>query len=107
MNIRLQTDCKDNKYIILDSITHMGVSTPKNFKSDGLTKGYNKYQPRGMRGAGWHDWCCVSKCIPWAMAARGARELWKQDGVSWFTRNKWYSGVRLWGWVSFKKGAYK
>jgi len=101
-----QTDCKRNRIIAIESVHHRGVTTPNHYRSDGLTKLVNKYQPRGLRGGVWHDYCCETQCIGWKEAAIGAREIWKEDGVSWFTRNKWFNGVRLWGWVSFKKGAY-
>jgi len=90
----------------MEPITHRGVTTPVPYKSDGLTKIFNKYKPRSIMGAIWHDYCCETMCISWKEAAKGMKELWKENGVSLIRRNYMYSGVRAWGWVSFKKGAY-
>ena len=100
-----KTDCKNNRIIAIESVSHRNVVTPTHYRSDGLTKLFNKYQPRGLRGAVWHDYCAETGIIGWKEAAIGAREIWEEDGVSWFTRNRWYAGVRTWGFVKFKKGA--
>ena len=101
-----QTDCKRNRIIAIESVTHRGVTTPNHYRSDGLSKGFSKYQPRGLRGAVYHDYCCSSRIIGWKKAAIYTREIWKEDGVSWFARNRWYYAIRAYGMTLFKKGSY-
>ena len=102
-NIRVETDCKKNRIRNLDEITHRGITVPVNKLSDGLTKGINKYQPRGMRGAIWHDHCCRTGCIPWVDSAKWTKEIWKEDGVSYLARHRWYWAIRAFGFVARRK----
>jgi len=102
-NIIVQTDCKKNRYRNMEPITHRGITVPHNELSDGLTKKFNKYQPKALRGAMWHDFCAKTNCIPWKESALGAKEIWKEDGVSYLARHRWYWAIIMYGKVTFRK----
>ena len=102
-DILVKTDCKRNRYVSQEIITYKDVIVPMSYTSDGLTKKVNKYQPRGMRGALVHDYCAETGIIPWVKAAKYAREIWKEDGVSAWARNRWYWAIRTYGVVARRK----
>ena len=55
-NIKLITDCENNRYRTNQVIKYKDVTVPLNYMSDGFSKILNKYPPRGMRGAIVHDY---------------------------------------------------
>ena len=115
MNILLETDCKNNRYKLAQELIYKGVYVPYGFSSDGMTKGVNKYKPRQMRGSLIHDVICdlqkqakkrkhqTKNITSYKKGRQYAREIWIEDGCSWWQVTRWYRALCLFDFVMRRK----
>lgn len=102
-NIKIRTDCQKNRYVLLEAVRYKKIVVPAGYVFDGLTKGFNKYLPRGLRGAAVHDFNCDKKIVSRRRGDKYAKEIWKEDGCSKWQIRSWYTGIRFYAMITFKK----
>jgi len=101
--VYFKTDPRNNRVITLLAIRYKDVTVPAGYRSDGLTKLLNKYQPNCLRAAVVHDWICETKCLPRKTGDKYFYELLRLDGVGRFQARKYWLAVRAYALVTFKK----
>ncbi len=110
ISVHIITSPKDNRIILTKSISYKDCVVEVGFNSDGLTKIFNKYEPRCIRAALIHDKICdgtisttTGERIPRKTGDEYFLELLKLDGVGWLKRKRYFWAVSAYRIATFKK----
>ena len=101
--VLVETDPESNRIINRRTMNYKGVTVPAGYRSDGLTKLVNKYQPRCLRAALVHDYICETKCRPRKEGDQYFYEILRLDGCGWWQAKRYYWAVSAYRVATFKK----